>query len=138
MSECTRNCQLCNKLVLSTAINYDATTDTVIVDLPAGNYGNNCKYCIVLAQAIPTSATINSTVVFSIGGTATQYPFVNCDCTPIYVCQVRTRRIYATRVSTAVSTGVFKYIGKCKLPCTGAVAAQSIPVPTTTTPVTPS
>lgn len=131
MSECIRECKLCNKLILSTAINYDATTDTIIVDLPANSYKNNCKFCIVLAQAIPTSATINSTVVFSIGGGATRYPFVNCDCTPVYACQIRTRRIYPTRVNTAVNSGVFKYIGRCKLPCTGAAVAESLP---TTTP----
>ena len=134
MSECIRNCQLCNKLVLSTAINYDATTDTVIVDLPANAYGNCCKYCIVLAQSIPSSATINATVVFTIGGGTTQYPFVNCDCIPVRASQIRTRRIYQTRVNTAVNTGVFKYIGKCKLPCNNTTTIQSIPVPTTTTP----
>lgn len=131
MSECIRNCKLCNKLILSTAINYDATTNTVIVDLPQGSYNNCERYCIVLVQSIPTSATINAQVVFSIGGGATQYPFVNCDCTPVYASQIRTRRIYPTRVNTAVNTGVFKYIGKCKLPCNATTTVQSIPIPTT-------
>lgn len=131
MSECIRNCKLCNKLILSTAINYDATTNTVIVGLPENSYGNCCKYCIVLAQSIPSSATINAPVVFSIGTDPTQYPFVNCDCTPVYASQIRTRRIYPTRVNTAVNTGVFKYIGKCKLPCNATTTVQSIPIPTT-------
>lgn len=131
MSECIRNCKLCNKLILSTAINYDATTNTVIVDLPQRSYNNCERYCIVLVQSIPTSATINAQVVFSIGGGATQYPFVNCDCTPVYASQIRTRRIYPTRVNTAVNTGVFKYIGKCKLPCNATTTVQSIPIPTT-------
>lgn len=138
MSNCIRNCSLCKKLIISQAINFDATTNTVIVDLPAGNYGNCCNYCIVLAQSIPTSATINSTVVFSIGGGATQYPFLNCDCTPIYASQIRTRKIYSTRVNTAVNSGVFKYIGKCKLPCNATTVVQSIPVTETTPPVTPA
>lgn len=134
MSECIRDCKLCNKLILSTAINYDATTNTVIVGLPAGSYGNNCKYCIVLVQSIPTSATISSPVVFSIGTDPTQYPFVNCDCTPIYACQIKTRKIYPTRVNTSISSGVFKYIGRCKLPCNPDTTVQSLPVPTTTVP----
>ena len=137
MSECIRNCRLCDKFILSTAINYDATTNTIIVGLPENSYSNGCKYCIVLAQSIPTSATINAQVVFSIGSNPIQYPFVNCDCTPIYASQIRTRRIYPTRVNTAVGTGVFKYIGKCCLPSNATTTVNSIPIQTPT-PVTPA
>ena len=134
MSNCINsNCSLCRKLIISQAINFDATTNTVIVDLPAGSYGNCCEYCIVFAQSIPSSATINAPVVFSIGGGATQYPFLNCDCTPILASQIRTRRKYKVRVSTSVGTGVFKYVGKCCLPSNSTTTIQSIPVVTTTT-----
>lgn len=137
MSNCINNCSLCRKLIISQAINFDATTNTVIVDLPAGNYGNCCDYCMVFAQSVPASATINAPVVFSIGGGATQYPFLNCDCTPILASQIRTRRKYKTKVSTAVNSGVFKYIGKCCLPSNSTTVLQSIPAPTTTsTPAT--
>lgn len=138
MSECIRNCRLCDKLILSTAINFDAATNQVIVALPANAYGNCQKYCIVLAQSIPTSATINSTVVFTIGNNPTRFPFVNKDCTPIYASQIRTRRIYTTRVNTAVNTGVFKYIGNCCLPSAAITVNNSIPVATTTPAATPA
>ncbi len=138
MSNCINNCKLCKNLIISQAINFDATTNTVIVDLPAGSYGNCMNYCIIFAQNIPASATINAPVVFSIGGGATQYPFVNCDCTPILASQIRTRTKYKTKVSTAVNTGVFKYVGKCCLPSNSTTTVQSIPVPTTTTPATPA
>ena len=108
MGNCINDCSLCKKLIISQAINFDAGTNTLIVDLPAGSYANNCNYCIVLAQSIPSSATINAPVVFSIGGGATQYPFLNCNCTPILASQIRTRRKYKTRVSTSIGTGVFK------------------------------
>lgn len=133
MSNCINDCSLCKKLIISQAINYDATTNTVIVDLPAGSYANDCNYCIVLAQSIPSSATINAPVVFSIGGGATQYPFLNCNCTPILASQIRTRRKYKTRVSTSIGTGVFKYVGKSCLPSNSISVIQSIP-----TEVTPS
>ena len=134
MSNCiNQNCKLCRKIVLSQAITFDSGTNTLIVDLPAQNYGNNCTYCIILAQLIPDTTTINAQVVFTIGGvTTTTYPFLNCDCTPILASQVRTRTRYKTRVSTTVGTGVFKYIGNCKLPCNASVDAPSIPLPTTT------
>lgn len=138
MSNCINNCKLCKHLIISQAINFDATTNTLIVDLPAGNYGNCFNYCIIFAQSLPASTTINAPVVFSIGGGATQYPFLNCDCTPILASQIRTRTKYKTKVSTAVGTGVFKYVGNCCLPSNSTTTLQSIPAPTTTTPATPA
>jgi hypothetical protein len=126
MSECVKNCRLCDRFILSQAITFDGTN--LVVNLPASAYGNCQKYCIVLAQSIPETTTINAPVVFTIGTGTTLYPFVNCDCTPIYASQVRTRRIYSTRVNTAVDTGVFKYIGKCCLPNNATTVATSIPV----------
>ena len=126
MSECVQNCRLCDKFILSQAITFDGTN--LVVNLPAGSYGNCQKYCIVLAQSIPEATTINAPVVFTIGDGTTLYPFLNCDCTPIFASQVRTRRIYPTRVNTAVDTGVFKYIGKCKLPSNATTTIQSLPV----------
>lgn len=135
MSECvSRNCKLCNRFILSQSITFDGTS--LVVNLPANSYQNCHKYCIVLAQAIPTTTTINAPVVFTIGTGTTQYPFLNCDCTPIRACQVSTRKIYPTRVNTGVSTGVFKYVGKCCLPCNTTTVAQSIPIPTTSAPAT--
>lgn len=128
MSECIRCCRLCDKLIISTAINYDSTNNQVIVALPANAFNNGQKYCIIFAQNIPTSATINSEVVFTIGNNATRYPFVNCNCVPIYASQIRTRRVYSTRVNTAVNNGVFKYIGKCALPSNAITVNTSIPV----------
>lgn len=125
--ECIRNCKLCNNLILSTAINYDAATDTVIVGLPANTFGNCQKYCIVLAQAIPETATINSQVVFTVGTNTTQYPFLNKNCMPVYVTQIRTRRIYPVKVSTTINEGAFKYIGNCPLPCVNRAVSDSLP-----------
>ena len=134
MSDCIKNCRLCNKMILSQSIAF--TGGNLVVDLPANSYGNCQKYCIVFAQTIPDTATINAPVVFTINGGATQYPFVNQDCTPIYASQVRSRRLYSTRENTAVNTGVFKYIGKCCLPSNATTVANSIPVETTPTPTT--
>ena len=128
--ECVKNCKLCNKFILSQSITFSG--GNLVVNLPQNVYGNCQKYCIVLAQSIPTATTINAPVVFTIGTETTQYPFVNCDCTPVLASQVRTRRVYPTRVNTAVNSGVFKYIGKCPLPCRATVAAGSIPTSNTT------
>lgn len=134
---CQNSCKLCNNLIISqsvTVITIDGT-DTLVIDLPARTYGDGCKYCIVIAQTIPTTATINMPVAFSIGGvTTTVYPFTRCDCSQVTACQIRTRTRYSTRVSTNATGGVFKSLGG--LSCCPINNLQSLPVTTTTTPAT--
>lgn len=128
--ECVKNCRLCPKFIISNSVTF--TGGNLVVNLPANSYDNCVKYCIVLAQAIPSATTVNAPVVFTIGTGTTQYPFVNCDCTPILASQVRTRRVYSTRVATGVNNGVFKYIGNCCLPSKSSNIVNSIPVVTPT------
>lgn len=126
--ECIKNCKLCERLILSTAINYDTATNTVIVALPATSFENCRKYCIVLAQAIPEAATITAEVVFTVGTNPAQYPFLNKNCIPVSVTQIRTRRIYPVKLSTSIGNGVFKYIGSCPLPCVSNSGVDSLPI----------
>lgn len=128
---CKPACKLCNNLIISqsiTVITVDGT-DTLVIDLPAGTYGDGCKYCIVIAQAIPAAATINMPVAFSIGGvTTTVYPFVRCNCSQITACGIRTRTRYSTIVSTTATGGVFKSLGgTCCCPNNNL---RSLPAPT--------
>lgn len=120
------NCKLCSRSIISQAITFDGTN--LVVNLPTNNYGNKEKYCIILAQSIPDTTTINAPVVFTIGTGTVQYPFVNNDCTPILASQVRTRRVYRTKVNTGVNDGVFKYVGDCCLPSNSTTVIDSIPV----------
>ena len=136
MSNCINNCKLCRKIVLSQNITFNGTS--LVVNLPENSYENCQNYCIILAQSIPDTTTINAPVVFSIGTGTVEYPFVKCGCTPIYASQVRTRHKYKVRVNTAVNDGVFKYIGDCCLPNNATTVAQSIPAPTTAAPATAS
>lgn len=132
MNNCNNGCRLCSKFIISEAITF--ADDTLTINLPSNSYGNREEFCIVLAQAIPDETTINAPVVFTIGDGATAYPFVNCDCTPILASQIRTRQIYKTRVNTGVNDGVFKYIGKCKLPSNSTSLVNSLPIEDTTPP----
>ena len=52
---CKPVCKLCDRLVISQAVTF--TGGNLVINLPAGNYRNGCKYCIVVAQAIPATAT---------------------------------------------------------------------------------
>lgn len=133
MSKCKNSCTLCRNLIISqsvTVITVDGV-DTLVIDLPARFYGDDCKYCIVIAQTIPTTATIAMPVAFSIGGdTTTVYPFVRCDCSQVTACAIRTRTRYSTIVSTNTVGGVFKSLGG--LSCCPTNNLESLPVPTTT------
>ena len=130
---CKPSCQLCDKLVISTAVTVVTVdgTDTLVIDLPVRNYGDGCKYCIIIAQTIPDTATINMPVAFSIGGdTTTVYPFTRCDCSQVTACGIRTRTRYSTIVSTNAVGGVFKSLGGLK--CYPQNNLLSLPVPATT------
>lgn len=136
---CKNTCKLCDRLVISQAINFSAATNTLNINLPAGSYGNGCKYCIILAQSIPTSTTIGANVVFSIGTGTQTYPLVNKCCRPITACGVRTRTKYSICVETTATGAVFKLLGNtCCQPNSNLRSVNGTAPTTATTPVTPS
>lgn len=106
---CKNVCKLCDKLILSQEITF--TDGNLVINLPAGNYNNNCKYCIVLVQSIPTDTTIGANVVFTIGTGTVQYPLVSKTCRQITACGVRTRTKYSTCVETTPTGGTFRLLG---------------------------
>ena len=122
---------LCERLILSQAVTF--SDNNLIINIPAGSYADGEKYCIIIAQPIPTTTTIAANVVITIGTDTTTYPLLNCDCTNVKACQLKTRYRYSTIVHTDVQSGVFKLTGKagCKSCCQNI---DSLPIPTTTTP----
>lgn len=107
---CKTVCRLCPKLVLSQAVTF--ADGTVTVNLPAGSYNSGEVYCIVIAQTIPTTATIGANVVITVGDGTDEYPLTNSCCAPVTACGIRTRTRYAVRVVTTASGGSFKMIGR--------------------------
>lgn len=131
MSNCIKDCKLCRNIVISTAVTVVTIdgTDTLVIDIPAGFYPDCRRVCLVVAQAIPTTATINMPVAISIGGdTTTVYPIVNCDCSQVTACAIRTRTKYGLRISTSATSAVFKTINK--LSCYPQETLAVIPAPT--------
>lgn len=127
---CPTQKRLCNKLVISDSVTF--TDGSLVIDLPQAAYGNCQKYCIVVAQTIPTETTITAPVVITIGGdTATTYPLLNCDCSPVYACSINTRTRYSVCVYTDITSGTFRLLGK--LPCSRcADNLLAIPAPAAT------
>lgn len=108
-------CTLCPKLILSQAVTFAAGTLTI--NIPAGSYNNNCKYCIVVAQAIPAATTITAPVVVTIGDGTVEYPLTNRNGAQMTANMIRTRTRYATCVSTTATGGAFRMIGTPKGCC---------------------
>lgn len=134
MSNCKNVCRLCKRLIISnsvTVVTIDGV-DTLVIDLPNQAYMNCEKYCIVVAQTIPTTATISMPVAISIGGdTTTVYPITLCNCVQINACAVRTRTKYSTIVYTSPTGGTFRLLGNVN--CYPQSNLQSLPVIPATT-----
>lgn len=111
---CKPVCRLCDRLVISQSVTF--TGGNLVVNIPAGSYRNGEKYCIVIAQAIPNTATINAPVVITIGTGTQQYPLTNRCCVPVTACGIRTRTRYSTVVATSGTSGAFRLLGNA-CPC---------------------
>lgn len=107
---CKAVCKLCDRLVLSQAVTFAAGVLTI--NLPAGTYNNGCKYCIVVAQAIPAATTITAPVEITIGTGTETYPLMGNCCQQLTACSIRTRTRYATKVVTDAAGGSFRLMGR--------------------------
>lgn len=107
---CKNVCSLCPKLIISTAVTFTAGTG-LIITIPEGSYNNNCKYCIVISQAIPAETTISAPVLIRIGTGTELYPLVSKSCRQITACGVRTRTKYSVCVETTATGATFKMLG---------------------------
>jgi hypothetical protein len=103
-------CKLCDRLVISQAVTF--TAPNLIINLPAGSYGDGCEYCIVVAQTIPAATTITAPVVVTIGDGTEQYPLVDQCCAQVTACALRTRTRYKVHVATSATGGSFKMLGR--------------------------
>ena len=77
-NQCKPN-RLCPHYIISdsvTVVTVDGV-DTLLIDLPAGTYGNCEKYCIIVRTLPSTGVMVNMPVAISIGGnTTTVYPLI--------------------------------------------------------------
>jgi len=100
--------------MISQAVTF--TGGNLVINLPAGSYNNGEKYCIVVAQSIPDTATINAPVAVTIGTGTELYPVTNRCCAQLTACAIRTRTRYSTVVVTSGTGGTFCLLGSA-CPC---------------------
>ena len=128
---CKNVCRLCDNFIMSQSVNF--TGGNLIIDLPAGSYANCRKVCIVVAQKIPDTTTINAPVFITIGGGAVQYPLMKRNCRQVMASGLRTRTRYKTVVETTNNSGFFRMIGEpCCAPDNRLSAINGESVPATT------
>lgn len=125
---CRNSCKLCNRIVISDSVTFEAGTG-LLIDLPSRAYNNCEKYCIVVAQTIPEDTTITAPVFITIGGdTAIRYPLTMRDCSQVTACGIKTRTRYCTRVSTSPTGGTFRLMND--VCCYPSNDLASLPAPT--------
>lgn len=129
---CKPICRLCDKLIISQSVSF--TGGNVEINLPAGSYNNGERYCIVVAQSIPTTATIGAPVVITIGSGTETYPLTKRNCQQVTACGIRTRTRYSVCVVTSATGGTFRMLGQpCCSPSNNLTSIDGT-APATTTP----
>lgn len=119
-------CKLCPRLVISDSVTF--SDGNLLIDIPSGSYARHGKYCLIVAQTIPATATVDAPVYITIGGdTTTLYPLEQGDCAQVTACAIKTRTRYTLCVETTSADGSFRIPGK--LCCGSAIALQAIPAP---------
>ncbi len=128
---CKNVCRLCDNLVISQAVTF--TGGNLVINLPEGSYANNRKVCIIVAQTIPTTTTINAPVYVTIGTGTQLYPLVKRNCRQVTACGIRTRTRYSTCVETTPTSGLFRMLGQPCCAPNNNLASINGTAPTTTT-----
>lgn len=128
MNNCQNICKICKNLIISTSVDFDPTTNSLDITIPDNGYRNCEKVCIVIAQTIPSSTTINALVNIVVGGV--RFPLQRINCTQVNACAIRTRTKYSTKVYTSATSGTFRLLGDVN--CYPQNNLASLPIPTTT------
>ena len=114
--------KLCSRLILAGDVTF--TAPNLIINLPAGDYNNGSKYCIVIREAIPAATTRGAPVFFTIGDGDVLYPFVSRNGRQLTERNVDTRTKYSVCVDTTATGGSFRLLGReCVLPLNDALDA---------------
>lgn len=108
---CKPVCKICPHFIAARSITY--ASGVLTINIPAGTYNNNEKYCLVVADRIPTDAIIGAPVVVTIGSSAVTYPLLKCSGAQVTAGSLRSRYRYSTVFSTNVAgNGAFRLLGK--------------------------
>lgn len=131
---CSNCSKLCHRLHISTAVNI--LNGNLIINIPATSLRDCEAFCLVIAQAIPSSLPIGANVFVSITGGTERYQIVDRCCRPVTGCSLRTRHRYKLVTETTATGAVLKLLAKpCCSPSYRLPAVNGNPV---TSPAAPA
>lgn len=111
MANCKPVCRLCPHFIAARSVTY--ASGVLTINIPAGTYNSGEKYCLVVADNIPTDAIIGAPVVVTIGSDTTTYPLLKCNGSQVVAGNLRSRYRYSTVFSTNIAgSGAFRLLGK--------------------------
>lgn len=120
----TNNCKPCQHLVISTAVAYDTTTNSLNITIPNNGFRNCEKACLLVAQEIPETTTLNALVNIIIEEST--FPLVKCNCLQATTCDIKEGVMYPTKVITNGISGSFRLLIDPK--CVNKYSQQLLPV----------
>lgn len=108
---CKPVCKICPHFIAARTVTY--ASGVLTINIPAGTYNNGKKYCLVVADRIPTDAINGAPVVVTIGSSTVSYPLLRCNGAQVVAGNLRSRYKYSTVFSTNVAGGgAFRLLGK--------------------------
>lgn len=120
-----KKCCNCKNLLKSQSVTIN--NNRLVIKLPTQRVCNNQKFCFVVVQAIPVSAT-PLPVVIEVGDVG--YNYLNHNDNFVYSDQLKTQRLYMANAKT--DTTIFKNI-MCNLLQTNVIIeCNEVPTPTPT------
>lgn len=122
----SNRCNRCRNFVVSSGLSL--SDGLLVVTIPQNTYANNSEVCICITQSLPSGVTSDTPVAIQIGSSATLYSLTTKCGHNVYGDQIKSRRIYCTRVAT--DTQRFIYNGRYSLPCTNHVFPIALPITT--------
>lgn len=124
---CKPVCRLCPHFIAARTVTY--ASGVLTINIPAGTYNNGEKYCLVVADNIPTDAIIGAPVVVTIGNNTTTYPLLKTNGAQVVAGNLRSRYRYSTCFSTNIAGGgAFRLLGKifcCESPSASGVTVSA-------------
>lgn len=108
---CKTTCKICPHFIVARTVTY--ASGVLTINIPAGTYNNNERYCLVVADTIPLDAIIGAPVVVTIGSATATYPLLKSNGAQVVAGNLRSRYRYSTVFSTNVAgAGAFRLLGK--------------------------
>lgn len=103
-------CRICERAVYTDGVTF--ADGTLTINLPAGSYADGDHYCIIVTDAIPTTATRGAPVVITIGGGTVEYPLIDSCGRQLTQEDISSRCRYRVRIRTTATGGTFAWVGR--------------------------